>query len=565
MRKSDWKVRWESQMGKSEKLRKKVNNTFLRQPSSRAFSKATSALILVLVLFQVSRDSFAWEISQNLEEETSEGFELPERTEYTAPFLSRKTYLITDLLIEGASRTDTEWLKSYVGYIFPGRYQWSDFEEIRRKVLTTGAFHRVSVDPVDVQGKTYLRLRISEKWTTIPVARAELGGGTPMYVAGVYDIHSLGRLITMGAEARQYGEEDPGYTVWVKSPRHGGGKYDLGLEFWDTRRLRTLYDRDGEAEGELRDIGKRVRLYVLSDVSKIFGTSDTSRVFERIREKVSEHESQNETVDERKLRPDSQNAALRGKSGRHPPLTNPFQKFPKSAPSPTTSNFKLGFDLIYSVRDSSTVTSFRSIEPSNSSEILGIEGSDDQKSTKLMATSIYDDVDIDNYDYDGLRVILKSGGVFSQEAFKRHTRIESFYYETFFPVTLAARLRIDARSGKTPDDILYLGGFGAVRGYPDGIERGNHQYIGNFEARHIGLRYEKVLFQFVGWFDVGAAGFGASGFSSPPRKSFGGGLRIASPQIHRLMLRIDYGRSVDGKFSGITLGLNQFFQPYRPL
>ena len=49
-------------------------------------------------------------------------------------------------------------------------------------------------------------------------------------------------------------------------------------------------------------------------------------------------------------------------------------------------------------------------------------------------------------------------------------------------------------------------------------------------------------------------------------KSAGIGFRFAVPQINRMMFRIDYAWSLDGSGTqGITAGMNQFFQPYKPL
>ena len=67
------------------------------------------------------------------------------------------------------------------------------------------------------------------------------------------------------------------------------------------------------------------------------------------------------------------------------------------------------------------------------------------------------------------------------------------------------------------------------------------------------------------FFDFGKAAFNYEDLKKEPRKSFGFGLRIASPIVHRLMFRLDYGMSLDGEFTGVSLGLNQYFQPYRPL
>jgi hemolysin activation/secretion protein len=132
-------------------------------------------------------------------------------------------------------------------------------------------------------------------------------------------------------------------------------------------------------------------------------------------------------------------------------------------------------------------------------------------------------------------------------------------------LNFAAHFEVSGTQNKSAAEQSFLGGFGSVRGYPDGIERGTNRYYGNFELRHIGLRYEKVQFQFSSFVDIGKAGSSLEALESEPKKSYGVGLRVASPNVHRLMFRIDYGRSFDGKFEGISLGLNQYFQPYRPL
>jgi hypothetical protein len=174
---------------------------------------------------------------------------------------------VADLVFEGLERTKEPWLRSYINIDFPSELSLSDLDEIRSKILTTGVFHRAEVIFVEAKGKTYARIRVSEKWTTIPVVRAEVGGGTPLYVAGIYDQHSFGRLLTLGSEFRKYGDENPGFVMWFKSPRHAGGKYNLGIELWNEIRKRTFYDNLGNEEALFTDRKKRVRAYFLSESS----------------------------------------------------------------------------------------------------------------------------------------------------------------------------------------------------------------------------------------------------------------------------------------------------------
>lgn len=403
---------------------------------------------------------------------------------------------VEDIIFEDLERTDETWLREYLGVSFPSELSSEDLDFLRRKILTTGVFHRAELDFVRVKDKRYVRARIWEKWTTIPVVRAEVGGGTPLYVAGIYDQHSLGKLITLGGEARKYGDEKPGFVVWAKSPRHSAGKYSLGAEYWSEIRKRTFYDNDGNEEALFTDRGKRVRTYFY-------------------------------------------------------------------APSPFSSSNsvseKIGFDAEYKYRDSADL---EIEENALASDLLFPEKGENVKAS---IAYVSDDIELDTYDYDGGRYILEIGASYSKDKLYRNSRAEGFLYKIISPFNLAAHFELLESQDKSASDLKFLGGFGSVRGYPDGIERGSHLYYLNLEARHIGIKYEKVQFQFNSFFDIGKAGYGFEELKGKPLKSAGIGIRIASPNIHRLMLRVDYGKSLDGKFSGISIGLNQFFQPYRPL
>jgi hypothetical protein len=65
---------------------------------------------------------------------------------------------------------------------------------------------------------------------------------------------------------------------------------------------------------------------------------------------------------------------------------------------------------------------------------------------------------------------------------------------------------------------------------------------------------------------MGAAGASWEELGRVGRISAGGGLRIAIPQVNRLMLRLDYALSLDRPHQhGLNFGMNQFFQPHKPL
>jgi hemolysin activation/secretion protein len=112
----------------------------------------------------------------------------------------------------------------------------------------------------------------------------------------------------------------------------------------------------------------------------------------------------------------------------------------------------------------------------------------------------------------------------------------------------------------------FLGGFDSVRGLPDGAVIGNRAAYSNLEFRLITYKLKYMWFQNVVFFDSGSAASEWKYLGESTRACAGVGVRMSIPQIYRMMGRIDYAWSVEGKKTkGITIGLNQFFDPYKPL
>jgi hemolysin activation/secretion protein len=88
----------------------------------------------------------------------------------------------------------------------------------------------------------------------------------------------------------------------------------------------------------------------------------------------------------------------------------------------------------------------------------------------------------------------------------------------------------------------------------------------NFEMRKLLRSFKYLWFQPVVFYDVGMAGSSWDVAQDQQRAAVGAGIRFDVPQVYRLMFRIDYAWATDGSGQqGITAGMNQFFQPYRPL
>lgn len=186
-------------------------------------------------------------------------------------------HLIKKIEILGAERTNIDWLYEYLELKAPSVISDYDVEKYSQKLLTTGVYKDVEVyfdvdDPKSNQ--KILIIRLDEKWTTIPVIRGEFGGGTPLRVMGVYDTHSFGRLWTLGAESRKYGDAYPGYVVWAHAPRWKKGKHALGFELWRDRRMRNIFHQS-EVLGKLNTETSRFRFFSSHNCTRLYYHSET--------------------------------------------------------------------------------------------------------------------------------------------------------------------------------------------------------------------------------------------------------------------------------------------------
>ena len=72
--------------------------------------------------------------------------------------------------------------------------------------------------------------------------------------------------------------------------------------------------------------------------------------------------------------------------------------------------------------------------------------------------------------------------------------------------------------------------------------------------------FEYLWLQPTVFYDVGHAFFDRPG---RPIQSYGVGIRLSVPQVHRLVLRFDIALTPGAV--GLSLGMNELFQPHRPL
>jgi len=459
---------------------------------------------------------------------------------------------------EGLGRTRESWMREYLAIDDSHRYTSFELEQLKKHLLTTGAFTKVDVimasdsskssDVKIVKEKTtdqkqtdainsgfcsrpktapssseqkpigqHICIVVEEKWTTIPVVRGEFGGGTPLRVLGIYDIHTFGSLVTSGAEFRQYGSSDPGFVAWAKAPRFKDGRYSLGAEVWKDIRMRTVYNGNRESLGEFEERSSRIRLFYFHPLNNSGVNSNSP-------------------------------ANMNGEPDRF------AQELPNSKLSSGT--YQAGFDFHLTKQNP---TSFRPA-------FYGARApftfeTKPRLGARLYLSTIFDNITIDQYDYEGLRNILRLGvdlnGKFVSE-------LQTFGYVLLGDLNLTSHLNVHNHSGSDLSEQRFLGGFDGVRGFIDGAQVGPKSWQWNNEAKWNFFRTSHVWLMFAGFLDTGRAG---NHLEINDRISSAGlGIRIASPKIYRLMLRIDHGWSIDGsKQKGFSIGLNDFFQPYKPL
>ncbi|HYX39249.1 MAG: BamA/TamA family outer membrane protein [Pseudobdellovibrionaceae bacterium] len=186
---------------------------------------------------------------------------------------------------------------------------------------------------------------------------------------------------------------------------------------------------------------------------------------------------------------------------------------------------------------------------------------------RLLARLVYDDMAVLQQNLQGLRVLLNVGPTWSEEKNQASLEQELFWYGLWNEDwNLVFHEWLGLSDDRSYQSLFFLGGFDSVRGLPDGVMYGNKAVYGNLELRKIFHRSHYVWWQAATYIDYGAAGYTTSDWSEENRTTAGFGLRLAVPQVNRLVFRVDYAWSLDQPKTGsISIGMNQFIDPYRPL
>lgn len=405
--------------------------------------------------------------------------------------------------VQGLAHTDESWLRAYVGLTFPRDVSEEDAVAVRNHLMTTDIFTDVRVVVRRLNADLCdLDVHIVEKWTLIPVVRGAYGGGTPLLVVGGYQTNAFGKLRAIGGEIRKYGTLAPGFFLFAKSPRAWNGSGSYGGELWLDRRRRSFLDDDGMMYGYADSEAwtfKYELLYPLGEHRQGGGHLQGGVHLDLVRENATTF------------------------SDKHGDLNPMLKPADVSIPTLTTS------------------------------------------SSLLMPMVVYDHVTVDGMEMGGLRGMFRAGGQVADTKYRGATESEVFWYEK---LPLRLNMAVHGFAGRQGSDTLrnlyFLGGFDSVRGLPDGVHYGKTIAYGNFEMRWLALESKFLHVQPAIFGDHGTAFSEINDAYAHRESAVGVGLRFAVPQVYRLLVRVDYGWSVGHtKTRGLSIGLGQFFQPYK--
>ena len=186
---------------------------------------------------------------------------------------------------------------------------------------------------------------------------------------------------------------------------------------------------------------------------------------------------------------------------------------------------------------------------------------------RLLPLIEYVDLEIDNLLESGTKTQLYWGPALYQETLGSYFRWENFHYILWSNQwNLGLHSLIEGSSAVDSGEQIYLGGFDSIRGMADGATYGSKVAFANLELRRILARWKYLWVQGLGFVDGGSASQEWRHLGVDPKVGAGFGLRFAIPQIYRLVFRLDFAWDLGSPGHGsLAAGMNQFFQPLKPL
>ncbi|SMF25239.1 BamA/TamA family outer membrane protein [Pseudobacteriovorax antillogorgiicola] len=125
-----------------------------------------------------------------------------------------------------------------------------DIERGVRRIRNTRLFTDVQYRLEERGDERVLIVHAKDRWTTIPIAKFNSGGGVQQLILGVYDPNIAGSYLEAGAQLERLEDMNSG-VIWFKAPHLMGSRFSLNLQLWNTNRMRTFYDQKSSGPEEI--------------------------------------------------------------------------------------------------------------------------------------------------------------------------------------------------------------------------------------------------------------------------------------------------------------------------
>ncbi|MGE3975310.1 MAG: BamA/TamA family outer membrane protein [Bdellovibrionales bacterium] len=176
---------------------------------------------------------------------------------------SSESHFIKAIGIEGNNRTQSEMIIRESNLKVGTHTCNTDIETGIEKIRSMGLFTDVkSVVNSNSLRETNITIKVQEKWTTIPIFKINSGGGVTQYTLGVYDPNAMGKFIELGTQYENLAGISSG-VIWYKNPRLFGKRQGIDVQYWNTRRIRTIYNSErNDPVPEAGFLHKREKFYI---------------------------------------------------------------------------------------------------------------------------------------------------------------------------------------------------------------------------------------------------------------------------------------------------------------
>ena len=126
--------------------------------------------------------------------------------------------------------------------------------------------------------------------------------------------------------------------------------------------------------------------------------------------------------------------------------------------------------------------------------------------------------------------------------------------------TVGTKIGLGISTVNSEPYMFYLGGLDRIRGFKESRFRAKNYWLSNFEYRIPSWKSRWLVLQHIFFYDAIGIALKGTDLAAQSAASVGMGIRVISPKIYRLVLRLDYAKPIHkDDETPISFGVQQFF------